>query len=86
MLAATDVTSRYEGVLPYLEAGLSATHPPAAWVVAGGGKERRQPQQLGVQAEGGAFSGERAEQRLCKEPGFIVEAVLVPGSAARLWF
>lgn len=83
-LAATAVTSRYKGVLPYPKAGLRAMHPPAARGRGLGREGEGQPQQRRVQAEGGAFSGERAAQRHCKEPGFVAEAVLVPGSAASL--
>lgn len=81
-LAATGVTSRYEGVLlPYPRLGSEQSTPLQPW---GRGLRREgegQPQQQWVQAEGGVFSGERAEQCRCKEPGFVAEAVLVPGSA-----
>ncbi|PKU38031.1 hypothetical protein llap_11670 [Limosa lapponica baueri] len=81
-LAATGVTSRYEGVLPYPKTGLRAMHPPAAQGRGLGREGEGQPQQRLVQAEGGAFCGERAEKRQCKEPSFVMEAVLIPISAA----
>lgn len=40
ILAATGVTSSYEGVLPYPKVGLRATQSPAAWGRGLGGKEQ----------------------------------------------